>query len=42
MEWIRNWAMQVAGITVLAAICDVIMPRGNMQKYVRMVRDLCL
>ena len=42
MEWIRNWAMQVAGITVLAAICDVIMPRGNMQKYVRMVMGLVL
>lgn len=35
MEWIRNWAMQLAGITVLAAVCEMIMPRGGMEKYVR-------
>lgn len=42
MEWIREWIMQIAGVTVLSAICEVIMPNGEMKKYVRPVIGLVL
>ncbi len=37
MELLRNWIMQVAGIIVLGAACDMIMPEGEIKKYVKMV-----
>ncbi len=37
MEWLREWIMQVAGITILGSACDMIMPDGEIKKYVRMV-----
>ncbi len=42
MEWIRDWIMQIAGVIVLSAICEVIMPNGEMKKYVRPVIGLVL
>lgn len=34
--------MQIAGITVLGAVCDMIMTEGEMKKYVKMVMGLVL
>lgn len=42
MELIREWIMRIAGITALGAVCDIIMPDGNMKKYVKMVVGLVL
>ena len=37
MEWLREWIMQVAGVTILGSACDMIMADGEIKKYVRMV-----
>ncbi len=37
MELIRTWIMQVSGIIVLGVACDMIMPEGEIKKYVKMV-----
>ena len=37
MELIRNWILQIAGIIVMGALCDMIMPEGEIKKYVKMV-----
>lgn len=42
MEWIRSWIMQIAGIIVLGALCDMVMPDGDLRKYVKMVIGLIL
>ncbi len=42
MEWLRDWIMQIAGIIVLGAVCDMIMNEGEMKKYVKMVMGLVL
>lgn len=42
MEWLRDWIMQVAGIIVLGAVCDMIMTDGTMKKYVKIVLGLVL
>ena len=42
MEWIRSWIMQIAGIIVLGALCDMIMADGDTKKYVKMVIGLIL
>ena len=40
MGWIRGWIMQIAGIIVLGALCDMIMPEGDMKKYAKLVVGL--
>ncbi len=42
MEWLRDWIMQVAGIIVLGAVCDMVINEGEMKKYVKMVMGLVL
>ena len=42
MEWLRDWIMQIAGIIVLGAVCDIIITEGEMKKYVKMVMGLVL
>ena len=42
LEWLRDWIMQIAGIIVLGAICDMIITEGEMKKYVKMVMGLVL
>ena len=42
MEWLREWIWQIAGIIILSAVCDIIMPSGEMKKYVRLVMGLVL
>ncbi len=42
MEWLREWIWQIAGIIILSAVCDMIMPSGEMKKYVRLVMGLVL
>lgn len=42
MEWLRNWIWQIAGIIILSAVCDMIMPSGEIKKYVKLVMGLIL
>lgn len=42
VDWIRSWILQIAGIIVLGALCDMIVPEGDMRKYVKMVIGLIL
>jgi len=42
MEWISNWIMQIAGIIVVGAICELIMVEGELKKYVKLVAGLVL
>ena len=42
MEWLRDWIMQIAGIIVLGAVCDMVLNEGVMKKYVKMVMGLVL
>ena len=36
MELIKSWAMGVAGVVVFCAVCEMLLPKGNMKKYVRL------
>lgn len=42
MEWISTWIMQLAGIVVVGAICDLILVEGEMKKYVKLITGLVL
>jgi len=42
LEWLRDWIMQIAGIVVLGAVCDMIITEGELKKYVKMVMGLVL
>lgn len=42
LEWLRDWIMQIAGVIVLGAVCDMIINEGEMKKYVKMVMGLVL
>ena len=42
MEWLRDWIMQIAGVIVLGAVCDMVITEGEMKKYVKMVMGLVL
>lgn len=35
MELLREWVIQIAGIIILSAICDIIMIEGDMKKYIK-------
>ena len=42
LEALRNWAMTIAGIAVFGSICEIILPEGNFQKYIRLAIGLVL
>lgn len=42
MYWLREWIWQIAGIIILSAVCDMIVPGGEMKKYVRLVMGLIM
>ncbi len=42
MDWIREWILQIAGVIILSAVCDVIMPDGAMKKYVKPILGFIL
>lgn len=42
MVWLRDWIMQIAGVIVLGAVCDMVINEGEMKKYVKMVIGLVL
>ena len=42
MEFIKSWTMVIAGTIVIGAICEMLMPDGNIKKYVRIVLGLLL
>ena len=42
MESLREWIMQIAGVVVLGAVCDIIIIDGGMKKYVKPVLGFVL
>jgi stage III sporulation protein AF len=42
MEWIREWIWRIAGIIILASICDIIMIEGELKKYVKPILGFVL
>ena len=42
MELVRDWVLQIAGIIVMGSLCELIMPTGEMKKYVKMVIGLVM
>ncbi len=42
MELLRNWAMTMAAILVLSSMCEILLPEGNFQKYVRLTIGIVL
>ena len=42
MDGIKDWLMRVAGILILSAMCEGILPSGNTKKYVRILLGVIL
>lgn len=42
LEGLKSWAMTAAGITVFGSICELILPSGSFQKYIRLAIGLVL
>ena len=42
MSWLREWIWQLAGIIILSSVCEMIIPGGSMQKYIRLVMGMLL
>ena len=42
MEWLRDWTINLAGLVVLFAALEIILPRGDMKKYVQLAMGLVL
>lgn len=42
MEWMRSWVMSIAGTVVFGAVCEILLPDGNMKKYIRIVLGMLL
>lgn len=36
MEFLKGWTSAIAGTIIFTALCEIIVPDGNMKKYVRM------
>ena len=36
MEFLKSWTSAIAGTIIFTALCEMIVPDGNMKKYVRM------
>ncbi|MBQ7096562.1 MAG: stage III sporulation protein AF [Clostridia bacterium] len=42
MNWFREWILQIAGIIIIGALCDMILPQSETRKYVKMVVGLVM
>ena len=42
MEWIRAWVWHIVGIIMLSSVCEMLVPGGEMKKYVNLVIGLIL
>lgn len=42
MEWLREWIMYLAGLVMLFAVLETVLPDGDMKKCVRLVMGLVL
>lgn len=40
MSAIKDWIMKLAGVMVLCSVCEIVMPSGEMKKYIRFVVGL--
>ena len=36
LETLRSWAMVLSGVAVFGSLCEVILPEGSFQKYIRL------
>ncbi len=36
LEMLRDWAMVLSGVAVFGSLCEVILPEGSLQKYIRL------
>ena len=42
MEALKSWAMVVTGTVILGSVCEVLMPDGNLKKFVRVTLGILL
>lgn len=42
LEGLRSWAMMISGVVVFGSLCEVILPDGAFQKYIRLTVGLML
>lgn len=42
MEILGRWCVKIAGVVILSALCDGILPSGNIKKYVRILLGIVL
>lgn len=42
MEWMRSWITSIAGTVIFSTICEILLPDGNMKKYVRVILGMLL
>ena len=42
MEAVKEWCIKIAGVLILSALTEAVMPSGNVKKYVRILLGLIL
>lgn len=42
LELLKQWAMTLAGVVIFGSLCEVILPEGSFQKYIRLAVGLLL
>ena len=42
MDAVKEWCIKIAGVLILSALCEGILPSGNIKKYVRILLGLIL
>ncbi len=42
MDSVKEWCIKIAGVLILSALCEGILPSGNIKKYVRILLGLIL
>lgn len=42
MEAVKDWCIKIAGVLILSALTEAVLPSGNVKKYVRILMGLIL
>ena len=42
MEAVKEWCIKIAGVLILSALCEGVLPSGNVKKYVRILMGIIL
>ena len=42
LDGLRSWAMMISGVVVFGSMCEVILPDGEFQKYIRLAIGIML